>query len=336
MFKSYIKIAWRGLCKQKSYGLINIIGLGIAITAILIISLWVQNELRYDHYHANADRIFLVKNSYKYDNGNSEATDNSPYAAISHLQNEFYDIEGMAYAMRPNKLEVTHADKVSSESKALYVSKGWFDLFHFDFIYGNPSSFLNHIHSLIITEKKAIEYFGETNVIGKTLRLDSIDYEIKGVIKNIPSNTSLRYELFLPFNSNANKNAANDWMYFTTKIFVRLKGGSQPQKTEINIQYLFNKYIQWTQEGVSIETHLLPIAELHFDKEISSTTFQLGNYQTVMIFFGLIILLLLVASINYINIFIAKAVSRTKEIGTRKVIGATRWQLFTQFIQRLS
>jgi ABC-type antimicrobial peptide transport system permease subunit len=332
MLKNYFKIAWRSLGKQKSYGITNIVGFGIAITAILIISLWIQNELRYDQYHTNADRIYLIKNNYKYDNGNSSATENSPYAAISHLQNDFSDIEEVVYVKRPSEIEITNGNEVSSESQALYISEGWFDLFHYDFTYGNPSSFFTQLHSLIITEKKAKEYFGEINVVGKTLRFDSVDYEIQGVLKDIPSNSSLRYELFLPFYSNVNKSAPDDWMYFTNKVFIRLKEGSQPEKAERNIQYLFDKNVKWSQKGISVQTHLLPLAKLHFDKEISRAAFQLGNYQTVMIFFGLAILVLLVASINYINISIAKAVSRTKEIGARRIIGATRWQLFIQFI----
>ena len=332
MIKNYFKVAWRNLGKQKVYGITNIIGFGAAVTAVLVISIWVQNEVRFDNYHPHADQIYLLKNTYVYDNGEKTATENSPHASIDHLQNDYDEIEDVAYSMRPFTTEISFGDEVYIEPKSLYISKDWFELFEYNFIHGSPTSFFNQIHSLIITESKAKKYFGTANVVGKTLQVDSIDYEIKGVVKDIPSNSSLRFDVFMPFENPTIDGSTNDWMYFTTKVFVRLKKDINPSTVEKKIQYLMEGNIQWTQKGIDIKSELLSLTKLHFDQDLSRITFQIGDYQTVLSFSGLAILLLFVASINYINISIAKAASRMKEIGARKVVGATRSQLFVQFI----
>ena len=333
MWKNCLKMAWRNLIgNQKIYNITNALGLTLTVTAVLLISLWIQNELRYDNYHADAERIYLIKNTYQYENGNSDVTDYSPHHAVHFLEQEIDNIEAVAYATRSIPLDVMHQQETYHEPKALYISDRWFDVFHYDFITGNRKAAFDHTRSLIITERKALQYFGSTDVIGRTLEIDSTDYSVQGVIKDIPSNSSMPFDILIPFEDPTVYGGTSDWINFTTQIFVRLKANSDYLQTTQLVQRIFDKNIQYVQQGITVKCQLLPLRKLHFDQELSATAFRLGNLQTVYIFFGFVALLLVAASINYINISIARTLSRSKEIGTRKVAGATKGQLFLQMM----
>lgn len=333
MIKGFFKIAWRNLYKQRGFELINIGSFAIAIALVLILALWVQNELRFDNYHPNSDQTYLLKNEYLYDNGERKGTQYSPHVVVNHLQNDYQEIKKIAYTYSPHELLIRHNNEVFDEAEnTLFVSKDWFNVFHFDFIDGNTQSFFNHPYSIILSESRAKKYFGTTDIVGERINIDSTEYEIKGVVKDSPSNSSFKSEIFLPFEDPTDLGSTNDWMYFTTTVFVQLKEGYDPLPTIDAIQQLMGNNIQWTQDGIDIQVELLPITDMHFDQDLSSNRFRVGNYQSIVIFSVLTFLLLIVSSINYVNIALGQSLKRMKEIGTRKILGAQRRHVFYQFL----
>lgn len=180
MIQNFLKTGWRHIRRQSLSGIINIAGFAIAIASVLIIVLWVQNELRFDNYHPNSDRIYLLKNRYVYDNGDQQGTPFSPHAVVNHLQNNFQEIESIAYSYSPRELSIKHNNEVSNEAEnAFFVSDGWFNTFSYEFVQGNDHSFFDRPHSVILTESQADRLFGTNSAVGKTITVNAVDHEIK-------------------------------------------------------------------------------------------------------------------------------------------------------------
>jgi len=332
MLSNYLKIAWRNIINQKLYSLINIGGLSVGMTAVILIMLWVQNELRFDSYHSDANNIYLVKTYEQADKNEAFISENSPYA-LSAAMHEFSEAELVTQAQRTQKNELTLKvnDKLFTEEWGLYIDQNWFDVFRYEFIEGNPESFFAHPYSLIITETKAKKLFGKTEVVGSLVQIDSAEYMVQGVIKDNPINSSFQFDLLLPMavklNTTAELDEANYWGNLGFKTFVKLRSGTDTAKTSTKINTLFksSKHHQY-----SLKASLLPLTSIHFDNDFQWSAFKHGNIKTVKIFTLLAILLLLTASINYVNLSVARAGVRSKEISVRKIVGANPLQLFLQ------
>lgn len=333
MLKNYLKTAWRNLINQKMYSLINIGGLSVAMTAVILIMMWVQNELRFDSYHPASDRIHLVKIYEQLDRNEAFIGENSPYA-LSAAMDEFTEVELVTRVQRTQKNELTLKvnDKLFTEEWGLYIDKNWFGIFKYEFIEGNPQNFFAHPYSLIIAESKAKKLFGKTDVVGTSVQIDSIEYIVQGVIKDNPINSSFQFDLLLPLAAKLNTKAALDeanyWGNLGHKTFIRLKPGADAPKSADKITALFEKNL----ENNNFKASLLPLKSMHFDNDFQWSAFKHGNIKTVNIFTMLAILLLLTASINYVNLSVARAGVRSKEISVRKIVGADRIQLFLQMI----
>ncbi len=332
MFKNYFKTAWRSVINQKLYSLINIGSLSVAMTAVILILMWVQNELRFDSYHPDADRIHLVKTYEQADKNEVFISENSPYP-LSAAMNGFPEVESVTQAQRTQKNELTLKvnDRLFTEAWGLYIDKNWFKVFKYQFIDGNAQSFFAHPYSLILTESKAKKLFRKTEVVGSPVQIDSTEYMVQGVIKDNPINSSFQFDLLLPMaaklNSKAVLDEANYWGNLGFKTFVKLRSGTDAAKTSNKINTLFksSKHHQY-----NLAASLLSLRSMHFNNDFEWSAFKHGNIKTVKIFSLLAILLLVTASINYVNLSVARAGVRSKEISVRKIVGANRLQLFLQ------
>jgi putative ABC transport system permease protein len=332
MFKNYFITAWRNINNQKLYSLINIGSLSVAMTAVILIMIWVQNELRFDSFHHDANNIYLVKTYEQADKNDVFISENSPYA-LSAAMNEFPEVSLVTQSQRTQKNELTLKvnDKLFTEEWGLYIDKNWFKVFNYQFIEGNAQSFFAHPYSLILTESKAKKLFGKTEVVGSRVQIDSAEYMVQGVIKDNPLNSSFQFDLLLPLTAKLNTKAeldeANYWGNLGFKTFVKLRNGTDTAKTSTKINTLFksSKHHQY-----SLKASLMPLTSIHFDNDFQWSAFKHGNIKTVKIFTLLAILLLLTASVNYVNLSVARAGVRSKEISVRKIVGANRPQLFLQ------
>jgi len=331
MFKNYFKTAWRSLWKNKTTTFINITGLAVGMTAAVLIFLWVQNEMSFDNYHKDAGNIYRLTTNLKAEGWRWETT---PLLLADVVKKEVPEVETTArlYSDGMPVFNINH--NLFYEKNCAYVDDDWFNMFHYDFLEGNASAFAQDPNSIILTASEAKKYFGNREALGTVIHVDSMNYVVKGIIKDAPANSSFQYTSFIPL-SNLLKNAArkaNDeqWNNANYITFIKLRTGANTSLVSKKITSVLqvNSGDNSNESSISLE----PLQKMHFEKDLQSSSFVSGNKNTVYIFSVLGILLLLIACINYVNLTTAKASLRAKEVSVRKIIGASRFHLFYQFI----
>ncbi|AUD03241.1 ABC transporter permease [Spirosoma pollinicola] len=334
MLYTYVKIVWRNMVYQKLYSLINVSSLAIAITAVLLIMTWVQNELRFDVDQPESERIYLVTNREQTDIKQNTLWEHSPYPLANVMTRQFPEVELVAQMTRSQHEEVNlHVnDQVFTEAYTAYVDDNWLKLFHYEVLEGSIDAFSAHPYSLILTESKAKTLFGLSHVTGHRVRIDSTDYIVRAVVKDNAVNSSFQFDVILPLASQLNtklrQEEANNWVYATHRTFVRLRPTADPAQTAQKITRLYVRH----RDKKNLTASLLPLQELHVENGFKVSAFLHGDPTTVKIFTLLAIMLLLAACINYVNLTVARTSVRSKEIGVRKMVGASRIQLFWQII----
>lgn len=334
MLTNQFKIAWRKLWKNKTESTINIAGLAIGMTAAVLIMLWVQNEWSYDNYHSKTGNIYRVTCTVPISKTDIWVWENSPYLMSEKARQEIPDIEEVAMlkAAVYNQPVINLNGQLLSEKKAAYVSKGWFNVFHYDFVDGSADAFNQQPFSIILSATAAKKYFGRREPVGQVMRLDTVDYKVQAVVKDNPANSSFQFDMLLPvaaLQSNASqKKNDEDWGNFNYVTFLRLRSGANTKQVEQKLK----KILDQNRDKNEVTTALLPLSELHFDESVQNSSFATGNRQAAYIFAILAALLLVVACINYINLTTARANMRSREVGIRKIVGAARSSLFGQFL----
>ncbi|HMH23976.1 MAG TPA: ABC transporter permease [Puia sp.] len=329
MLKNQFRFAWRSLWKNRRINWINIAGLSAGMTSAILIFLWVQNETSYDAYHPGADRIYRITSNitsakWKW------AT--APLPLADAMTAELPQVEKTAAVQSAYGIYFHIGDEFFEEKDAAHVGKDWFDLFHYDFIEGTAATFLQHPFSLALTESKAKKYFGNRSAIGQKIRIDSADYEVRAVVKDNPSNSSFQYDVLIPLDAwladpGQRKNDMT-WNNYNYLVFLKLRPGANTVQTAKKITDLVNR----SQKEPGTVIDLEPLRQMHFETDLTSSGTAVIDHRTVYIFSILGIFLLVIASINYVNLTTARASLRAKEISIRKIVGADKKGLFIQFI----
>ncbi|MEO6894254.1 MAG: ABC transporter permease [Ginsengibacter sp.] len=324
MFKNYFKSAWRNIIRNKTTTLINLFGLSVALVAFIFIALWVHNEVTFDDFHKDAKDIYLVQ--MKYSGGGVSSITPLPLADALKKNR---DAEFVARMSRwTGTLNVN--GNLFDEKTGIAVDSDWFKIFDYKVLSGNLQSFNNNPFSLIFTQSKAKQFFGNKNPIGKIVKLDTTLYQVSAIVKDNPVNSSLQFDMFVPMAARlaSRRGDYNNWGNSSYRTFVKVYPNTNmasftKEATVISQQLSAQKYFSLAVE---------PLHELHFDTKSGDPIFRRGSHTAVFVFSILALLLLVTASINYINLTIAKANARSKEISIRKIIGGTRKQLFIQFL----
>ncbi len=325
MLKNYFKVALRILFNQKTYSFINISGLSIGIACSILIMLWVLNELSYDKFHKKAGQIHQVFLTIKLDKKLENIERTSAPLAVD-LKNEFPEIINSARLCYLGDKLLRYKENVIVENNGACVDPSFLQIFSFPLIKGEPERALNDPHSIILTENFAKKYFAGAEPLGKIITLDNkTDFAVTGIMKNIPSNSTRKFDFLIPFNylkeTGKNINGYNNTEFYT---YVLLKKDLSYKQVSNKIYTTFIKASN--ESGIEKHYYLVPLTETHLQMDFSNRYFSL--YALPILAF----LILLIACINFTNLSTARLVYRTKEIGIRKVIGATRSQLFKQFI----
>lgn len=329
MIKNSFKSAWRSVWKTKTNTLINVTGLAVGMTAAILMLLWVQNEMNFDSYHKDADNVYRLTTNIK---ENNWVWESSPLLLAEAVKKEVPEVENTARLFDGNWPVFNINDNLTYEKKAAYVDDSWFDIFHYDFIAGNAAGFRKDANSIILTASQAKKYFGNRDPMGTVIRVDSMSYVVKGIVKDAPANSSFQYTSFIPL-ANLLKDPdrrANDeqWQNANYISFVKLKPGASKILVSNKATIIYANRSGDKETSIS----LTGLKGMHFENEIQSSVFIHGNKNTVYIFTVLAVLLLLIACINYVNLTTAKASLRAKEVSVRKIVGANRAHLFYQFI----
>ncbi|MCO5950381.1 ABC transporter permease [Mucilaginibacter flavidus] len=335
MIFNYIKIAWRNLVKQKLFSLINITGLAVGLAVCMIIMMYVAHESSYDRFHKNADRIFNPHMGFKM-GGTSVNMAFMSYAAADIMKQKQPAVADynrtMAYfkpvvASNPEK-----PDSKYSESKLLFADANFFNFFSFKLVSGNASTVLNRPFTVVLSEDMAKKYFGDENPIGKliTLKTDSaFTYQVTGVAQNNPSNSSIEFNFvtsnlsLLTMKEAKLYTGAKEISFGNFSVYLLLNHASDTVALRRSLD-LMAKHDK-TFDNVHYYLAALP------DSHLKSNFGDSSNTKYLKIFPLVAILILLLALVNYMSLSTARATLRAKEVGVRKVAGASRKTIATQF-----
>ncbi|RYE23964.1 MAG: FtsX-like permease family protein, partial [Sphingobacteriaceae bacterium] len=331
MIKNYLKNAWRSLQRDKTISIISIGGLSLGIACFLLLGTYILNELRYDRFHAKANRIVRVMYSYK-SADDPEASNNAvtPSAVVPVFKRTFSEIEDgtrvFNYAYKP--IAVQLKNKTFNERNFLVADASFFKIFSFNFVTGNPATALLNPNSVVITASTAKKYFGSENPAGKTLTIDQKAWQVTGVIANIPPYSQLKFD-FLGSYSTLERSKTEQWSSANDVSYFLLKnGGPVPELQKKMNAYVQNQFPEKFTSGNKFWFELEPLTRVH----LYSKTGSGKNIKYIYILSAIAVLLLLIACINFINLITAKSAERAHEIGVRKVLGAERKQIFFQFM----
>jgi ABC-type antimicrobial peptide transport system permease subunit len=325
------KIALRTFWRNRLYTFLNFTGLSVGLSASVLILLWVQNERSFDGYHEKSEQIFRVTNTLVKQDP-PWIWSNSPYVLGGAAQLEIPGVEKVTRFSPYIPTSVFKiGDKYFEEKKIAQVDSNWFDFFRYSFIAGNESA-LREPNALVLTESKAETWFGDADPIGKVVRMGKTDLVVRGVVKDNPANSSFQFNVLVPVSAifqdeNYRSNASN-WRNFNYQLFLRLKSGTSLSQVKSQI----NRFYTDNRKDSSIVASLIPLKDIHFDNSFQSDPLVKGNMRTVLIMGVIGVLILVIASINFVNLTTALASKRAREVGLKKMIGAGRGTLFGQFL----
>ena len=331
MIINYFKIAWRSLLKYKGFSLINIFGLATGMACSLLIFLFVKDELSYDQYHKNAGRTYRVVKDFINDDGTRIPDATSPPALAPAMQREIPEVEGVT-RIRPDwggTWLVEYGDKKNiSENRYWRADSNFFDIFTYTFIKGDPKTALSDVTSVVITQSIAKKYFGDEDPIGKTLKISCCGGSLKvtAVIKDVPGNSHFHFDLLSSFKQFGDVDA--NWDQYVYYTYARVKPNTKIASFTNKIQETYKRH---QDERIS-EFYVQPLTDIHLTSNLKWELEPNGDRLYVYVFGIVGLFILLIAAINYINLSTAKSSLRTKEVGVRKVAGALRSSLVTQFL----
>ncbi len=329
MFKNYLKITFRNILRNKTYSILNIFGLAVGIACAVLIFLWVEDELSYNHFFPNRNNLYIVKDKQTYE-GKTFVFDATPGPLAQAIKTEIPGIKVTARATWGNDMLFSLADKSINE-QGLYVDAGFLKIFSVPFIKGNAATAFAQLHSVVISEKMAKKFYGSTDIIGKTLKVDNKqDYVISGVFKDLPENVSLKFDWLIPFKVFEEKyNWLTRWDNNSLITYVE----AEPNANIPAINRKLYGFVQTKAPQTNAKMMLYPLNRIRLYNNFDNNGNEKDGLIKIVRLFSLIAwIILIIACINFMNLSTARSEKRAKEVGIRKVVGATKQKLIIQFI----
>ncbi|MEP1032839.1 ABC transporter permease [Ekhidna sp.] len=346
MLKNYFNVALRNLFKHKFYSLINILGLSIGLTCFLMISLYVVDELSYDTFHSDADRIYRMDFSGVL-NGSEFVTALASAPAGPTMPREFPEVEESTRLRGSGNWTIRKKAENNSynEDDVVFVDANFFTFWDFNLIKGDINTCLERPNTLVISQSTAKKIFGDDDPLGETVVMDNDeDWEITGVFEDMPSNSHFNYNIMLSMESREEAKQTF-WMSFNFNTYLKLREGSDPAALAAKFPDLIQKYIgpeieqfmgasmeEFYEAGNSAGFFLFPLTDIHLQSDKLGELDANGDYKYVLIFTAIALFILILACINFMNLSTARSAGRAKEVGVRKVMGAYKSQLRKQFL----
>jgi putative ABC transport system permease protein len=342
MIRNYLKIAWRNLYKHRFYTTINVFGLAMSICCAIILFLFISYHLSFDKYHTNAGRIYRIVNDLHIGDGTVYYDQGSPLILGQTLKQQNPAITKEAIIFKKQSFTVSVKQNIQDKPNLFYeknniafANNDLFSIFSYNWIAGNVNTALSQPNSAIITTRLAKKYFNTTNVIGKIFSLDDkAMITITGVLGDNGENTDIQADLYVSLSSikqvypDIEKPLFNNWEFISSKtnVFVLLNNKTAQASVNKSIDAIRLKI--YKADASVYQYHLQPLTDIHFNSRYSGVISK--SLLIVLAIVGLAILL--IASVNFINMATAQSIARTKEIGTRKVLGSSSVGIFWQFI----
>ena len=333
MIKNFFKITIRNLWRYKTFSAINIFGLAIGMTCVILITQWVIDELGYDTFHKNSDNIYRI---YHY-TGNHENKDiETPAPLGPAIRDEISEITNYVRYTGTSRVYFQYNEHVHYENKVVFADGSLFEIFSFPLLIGDPKTILEDPSDIVISESIARKYFGDKDPINKVLMIEGQHpVTVKGVFKDIPQTSSLDFNVVISFKMTEQVGIGQNWGDFNFTTYVQLTENSNVNDVIAKVNQSVADHLPYIVDR-GVKFHLQNLSEIHLDASIDyedeEDLIVLGNKTYIYIFSIVAILILCIACANFINLTTAQTVARYKEIGIKKAIGADRKQIFVQFI----
>lgn len=345
MLRSYFKIAWRNIVRNKVFSAINIIGLSMGLATCLLISLFVLDELSYDRFNEKADRIVRVVFRGTMNGGKINEAHVMPPTAQT-LKADYPEVQEATRLRVGGSPVITVGNKPFRDASVAYADSNFFQVFTLPLLKGNAKTALVQPNTAVITQEMAGRYFGNEDPIGKVIRVKSWNaaYQITGVIDQIPTNSHFNFDLFVSMASLPDAKAPS-WMTSEFYTYLVLPKGYDYKQLEAKLPQVVERYMgpqlqrgmgmslaQFRKKGNNIGLFLQPLTDIHLHSDFAHDLGTNGNIQYVYIFGAIALIMLLIACINFMNLSTAGASKRAKEVGIRKVLGSVKLALTNQFL----
>jgi putative ABC transport system permease protein len=345
MWTNYLKIAWRGLLRNKSFSVINIAGLAVGLAVCLLITLFVVDELSYDTYNVKHERIYRV-NTDIHLNG-SDFTDRvTPAPMAAALKNDYPQVEEVVRIRNGGNILVKKDNETLVESNAFMADASLFDVFTLPMVVGNPKTALSKPNSVVISESVALKYFNSTDVIGKSLLVDNTTLlEITAVIKETPPQSHLHFRIIRTMLDDRDAMTSDFWLSNSYATYILMRPGATRQAVDNYLKnaalkyaepqlksFVKSSFAELEKRGDYFRYSAIPLKEIHLHSTLNNELEPPGNIQYVYIFGVIAGIILLIACVNFMNLSTARSAGRSKEVGVRKVMGSNRGNLVTQFL----
>ncbi|HMH20967.1 MAG TPA: ABC transporter permease, partial [Puia sp.] len=352
MFRSYLKIAWRNLMKNKIFSFINIFGLSAGLACCMLISLYLLNEWNYDGQHQHAADLYQVGTVFTFQH-KSEPWAATPAPMAEAMKREFPQVENVTRLMGLFLFEdktLLKYDQPGSPLVSFYETRGFladstfFRMFSYPFTEGDPASALTNPATIVLSEQVAKKIFGGRPALNKTIHVSSNtngehDFRVTGVFRptGAPSHIVGRFFMSMtggdmePFLKQQSEDFATNNMFFT---YLQLRPGSDPKKMEAGFPSFLEKYAGKELKAVGFEKSqfLIPVRDIHLRSDVSNNVTPPGNKTSLYILGSIALFTLLIACINFMNLATARSSKRSAEVGVRKVLGAEKRFLIGQFL----
>ncbi len=351
MLKNYIKIAFRNLRKQKLYSLINILGLSVGLAFCVLVLVFINDELTYDRFHDNNDRIYRLYRQPMVADGPIDKDLYMPIPTGPAMKADFPQVEEFVRLTPFGSNVIRHEGQLFEQGGFAFSDPSVFEVFSFPLLFGDAGTALDNPDAVVLSKEAAVKYFGSVNAVGETLsiRLDGefYEFEVSGVLKAIPQNSTIRFDILLPHQKllqvfEAYARVENRWDATRLITYVMLREGAdvtavREQLPEFMTAHLGDIFDEMraegtlTTEGPPIIYQLQPLPEVHMDPTVPGGFTEPSNPTYSYILGGIALAVLVIACINFMLLAIGRSARRAKEVGLRKVVGANRLQLMVQF-----
>src|SRR5579862_3037903 len=348
MFRNFLKIAFRSLRKSKGFTALNVIGLAAGLGVCLLIVLYVTDELSYDRYNVNADRIYRIDEDVYLNNTHYDAVTTSKFFGPT-LVASYPKIQQIVRFRNPGDLLVRKGNDHVFEHHFTFADSTIFKVFTLPMIAGDPNSALNNPLSIVIDESAARRYFNSTDVIGRTLEVDNDNKLLKvtGVIRDMPEQSQFHFSFIRPIREayNFNDPSDNNWVSNSYFTYILAQPGTTRAEVQKDVDEVVNLNINPALQGMfhtsgadlekagnHFRCRIFPLTDVHLYSNKSGELEANSNIQFVYIFSVIAVLILLIACVNFMNLSTARSANRAREVGIRKVAGSTKGHLIVQFL----
>lgn len=339
MLKINLKIACRHFTRQKMSSVINIASLTVGLSCSILILLFIRYEFSYDKYHENDQNIYRVVREHQ---GETAWYNSSEHPLAASLKQDFPEVIKATRVKKNDEVGIVeYGSKRYYEDGIYFADQDFLEIFSFPFISGKRSSALEGPFSVLITQDMAEKYFGPEEPLGKSIQINEWysdtkhNYEIRGVLKNIPRNSHFTFDFLVSYSSmyslkRGGRDSVETWSYFEPKTYIELASDSEPGDLEEKCPAFLKRYKG--EEAKMESIHLQPLTDIHLGGNLRFELENNSDMSMIFMFSAIAFFILIIACLNYVNLYVARSTKRAVEVGMRKIVGADKKQLIMQFL----